>query len=66
MNTELRIKVKHDSEKKKFKLMTQRHVREHRNVKLETADAKRNQLISKPKYPTPFFFRKSISIRSEK
>ena len=57
MNTELRKQAKHDFEKDVFKLMnnsvfgkTVGNVRKHRDIKLITADKKRNQLVSEPNY----------------
>ena len=57
MNTELRKKAKNDFEKDFFKLMnnsvfrkTMKNVRKHRDIKLETTDKRRNQLVSEPNY----------------
>ena len=59
MNTELRNQAKNDFEKEFFKLMnnyvfgkTMGNVRKHRDVKLVTADKRRNQLFSEPNYHT--------------
>ena len=59
MNTELRKQAKNDFEKDFFKLMnnsvfgkTMENVRKHRDIKLVTADKRRNQLVSEPIYHT--------------
>ena len=59
MNTKLRKEAKNDFEKDFFKLMnnsvfgkTMENVRKHRDIKLATADEKRNKLVSKPSYHT--------------
>ena len=59
MNTELRKQTRNDFEKNFFKLMnnsvfgkTMENVRKHRNMKLVTADKRRNQLVSEPNYHT--------------
>ena len=57
MNTELRKLAKDDFEKDPFKLMnnavfrkTMENIRKHRDIKLVTADKKRNKLVSEPNY----------------
>ena len=59
MNTELRKKAKNDYEKDFFKLMnnavfrkTIENVRKQRDIKLVTADKRRNQLVSEHNYHT--------------
>ena len=59
MNTKLRTEAKNDFEKYFFKLMnnsvfgqTMENVRKHRDIKLVTANKKRNQLVSEPNYHT--------------
>ena len=57
MNTELRKKGKNNFEQDFFKLKNNavfgkpmENVRKHRDIKLETADKRRNQLVSEPNY----------------
>ena len=59
MNTKLRTEAKNDFEKYFFKLMnnsvfgqTMENVRKQRDIKLVTANKKRNQLVSEPNYHT--------------
>ena len=59
MNTELRKQAKSDFEKDLLKLInnsvfrkTMENVRKHRDIKLVTADKRRNQLVSEPNYHT--------------
>ena len=57
MNTELRKMTKNDFEKDFFKLMNNAvfgkiNVRKHRDIKLVTADKRRNKLVSEPNYHT--------------
>ena len=63
MNTKLRTDTKNDFEKDFFKLMnnavfgnTMENVRKHRDMKLVTADKRRNQLASEPNYHTTKYF----------
>ena len=66
MNTELRKQAKNDFEKDFFKSMnnsvfgkTMENVRNHRDIKLVTADRRRNQLVSEPNYHTKNGFQKT-------
>ena len=59
MNTELRKLAKDDFEKDLLKLMNNavfgkimENIRKHRNIKLVTANKKRNKLVSEPNYHT--------------
>ena len=59
MNTRLRKEAKNDFEKDFFKLMnnfvfgkTMENARKLRDIKLVTADEKRNKLVSEPNYHT--------------
>ena len=59
MSTELRKKAKNDFQKDFFKLMnnavfgkTMENVRKHRDIKLVTADKRRNKLVPEPNYYT--------------
>ena len=59
MNTRLRIKTKNEFEKDFFKLInnvvfgkTIENVRKHRDIKLLTANSRKNYLNSKPNYDT--------------
>ena len=65
MNTELRKRAK--NEKDFFKLMnnsvfgkTIENVRKHRDIKLVTADKRRNQLVSEPNYHTTKWFSENL------
>ena len=69
MNTELRKIAKNDFEKDFFKLMnnavfgkTRENVRKHRDIKLVTADKKRNKLVSEPNYHTMSYISEDLSI----
>ena len=61
MNTDLRKKANNDFEKYFFQLMnnavfgkTMENARKYRDIKLATADRKRNNLVSEPNYHTRF------------
>ena len=63
MNTDLRKKAKNDIEKCFFKLInnvvfgkTIENVRKHSDIKLFTAESRRNYLVSEPNYHTTKFF----------
>ena len=67
MNTELRKKAKNDFEKDFFKLVNSavfgkpmENVRKHRNIKLVTADKRRNQLVSESNYHAIKWFSKNL------
>ena len=67
MNTKLRAKAKTDFEKYFFKLMnnfvsgkTMKNIRKHRDIKLVTADKKRNKLASEPNYHTARWFSENL------
>ena len=68
MNTKLRTKVKKkDFENDFFKPMnnvvfgkTMENVRKHRDIKLETTDKRRNQLVSEPNCHTPKYFSENL------
>ena len=67
MTTELRKQAKNDFEKDFFKLMnnsvfenTMENVRKNRDIKLVTADKRRNQLVSKPNYHTIKWFSENL------
>ena len=67
VNTKLRIEAKNDFEKDFFKLMnnsvfgkTMENVRNHRDIKLVTADEKRNKLVSEPNYHTTKHFSENL------
>ena len=74
MNAELRKQAKSDFEKDFFKLMnnavfgkTMENVRKHRDIKLVTADKRRNQLVSEPTYhTTKWFSEKLLAIEMKK
>ena len=73
-NTDLRRKAKNDFERDIFKLMnnavfgkTMENVRKYGDIKLVTAERRRNYLVSEPNYHTTNFFReKSLEIEMEK
>ena len=65
MSTDLRKKVKNDSENFFFKFMinavfgkTMENLRKHRDIKLFTTEGRRNYLVSEPNYNTTKFFTK--------
>ena len=67
MNTEPRKKAKNDFEKDFFKLMnnalfgkTMENVKKHRDIKLVTADKRRNQLVTEPNYHEIKFFSENL------
>ena len=67
MNTKLRTEAKNDFEKNFFKLMnnaifgkTIENVRKYREIKLETIDKRRNQLVSEPNYHTTKYFSEDL------
>ena len=67
MNTKLRKEAKNDFEKDFFKLMnnfvfgkTVENVRKHRDIKLVTANEKRNKLVSEPNYHTIKHFSENL------
>ena len=67
INTELRTEAKNDFEKDFFKLInnsvfgkTMENVRKHRDVKLVTADKKRNQLTLEPNYHATKYFSENV------
>ena len=67
MNTELRKQAKNNFEKDFFKLMNNavfaknmENARKHRDIKLETTDKRRNQLVSEPNYHTTKWFSKNL------
>ena len=67
MNTQSRTEAKNDFEKDFFKLMnnsvfgkTMENVRKHRDMKLVTADKKRNQFVSEPSYHTTRYFLENL------
>ena len=69
MNTKLRTEAKNDFRKDFFKLMnnavfgkTMENVRKHRDIKLVTADKRRNQLVSEPNYHTTKYFSKNLMV----
>ena len=74
MNTKLRKEAKNDFEKDFFKLMnnsvfgkTMENVRKHSDMKLLTADGKRNKLVSEPDYhTTKRFSENSLAIEMKK
>ena len=74
MNTELRKQAKNNLEKDFFKLMnnsvfgkTMENVRKDRDIKLETTDKRRNQVVSEPNYcRTKLFSEKVVAIEMRK
>ena len=67
MNTKLKTEAKNYFEKDFFKLMnndflgkTMENVRKHRNIKLVTADKRRNHLASEPSYHTKKYFSENL------
>ena len=69
MNTELRKLAKDDFEKDLFKLMnnavfgkTTENIRKHRDIKLVTANKKRNKLVSEPNYHAINYISEDLSI----
>ena len=63
MNTKFRQKAKNNSDKDFFKLMnnavfgkTMENVMRHRNIKLVTAERRKNYLVSDPNYLSTKFF----------
>ena len=69
MNAELRKVAKDDFEKDLFKLMnnavfgkTMENIRKHRDIKLVTADKKRNKLVSEPNYHTINYISEDLSM----
>ena len=67
MNTELGKQAKNNFEKDFFKLLnnsvfgkTMENVRKHRDIKLVTADKRRNQLVSEPNYHTTKLFSEKL------
>ena len=69
LNTELRKLANDDFEKDLFKLMnnavfgkTMENIRKHRDIKLVTADKKRNKLVSEPNYHTMNYISEDLSI----
>ena len=68
MNTTLRKKAKSNFKKDFFSLMnnavfgkTMENVRKHRNIKLVTAERRRNYLVSEPNYHATKFFTENVS-----
>ena len=74
MNTKLRTEAKNDFERDFFKLInnsvfgkTIENVRNHRDIKLITANEKRNKLVSEPNYhTTKQFSEKLIAVEMKK
>ena len=69
MNTKLRQKAKTNFEKDFFKLMNytvfgkpfeKAYARKHENIKLVTAERRRNYLVSEPNYQTKKFFTENL------
>ena len=73
MNTSLRKEVTNDFEKDFFKLMnnaffgkTMENVRNHRDIKIVTANKQRNRLASEPNYHTTKYISKDLLIMEMK
>ena len=73
MNTKLREEAKNDFEKDFFKLMnnsvfgkTMENVRKYQDIKLPTANEKRNKLVSEPNYHTTKRFSDFLAIEMKK
>ena len=69
MNTDLRKKAKNNFEKDLFTLMnnvvfgkTMENVRRHRDIKLVTAEKRRNYLVLEPNYHTTKFFTEHLLV----
>ena len=67
MNTTLRTEAKNDFEKDFFKLMnnsvfrkTMENVRNHRDIKLVTANERRKKLVSEPNYHSTKYFSENL------
>ena len=67
MNTTLRTEAKNDFEKDFFKLMnnsvfrkTMENVRNHRDIKLVTANERRKKLVSEPNYHNTKYFSENL------
>ena len=67
MNTKLRTEAKNDFEKDFLKFMnnsisgkTMENVTKHRDIKLVTAEKRRNQLVSEPIYHTTKYFSEEL------
>ena len=67
MNTKLKKEAKNDFGKDFFKLInnsvfgkTMENMRKHRDIKLVTADEKRNKLVSEPNYHTTKCFSENL------
>ena len=67
MNTKLKQKAKNNFEKDFFKLMNNavfrkatKNVREYRDIKLVTAEMRRNYLVSEPNYHTTNFLTENL------
>ena len=69
-NIKLRKKANNDFDKDLYKLLNNviygkslQNVRKHRDIKLVTADKRRNQLVSEPDYHTAKWFSQNLDIR---